>query len=70
MGKPLAPISTLHSRKAFPLISDRAKVIMQFFTTIELCSGDMTIINAIGTQRDFEAKLAIAQLIDKGKQFW
>ena len=23
-----------------------------------------------GTQRDFEAEVAIPQLIDKGKQFW
>ena len=30
------------SRKAFSFIWDHAKVTMQFFTTIELYSGDMT----------------------------
>ena len=36
-GKTLALISILHSRKAFFIIWDRTKVIMQvFFTTIEL----------------------------------
>ena len=40
MGKLLALISTFHSRKAFSFIC--AKVIPQFFTTIELYSGDMT----------------------------
>ena len=41
MVKPLALISPLHSRNAFSFIEDGAKVIMQFFTSIELYSGDM-----------------------------
>ena len=41
-GKPLACISTLHSKKAFSFIQDRTRVILQFFTTIELYSGDVT----------------------------
>ena len=68
MGKPLALISTLHSRKVFSFICDRAKVIMQFCTTIELYSGDMT--SCYWNAKDFKAEVEILQLIDKGKQFW
>ena len=42
---------------------------MQIFTTIELYSGD-TKGDTNGTQRDFEAEVAMPQLIDKGKQSW
>ena len=64
-GKSLALIGTLHSRKAFFFIKDRKKLIMQFFTTIELYSGD-----AVGNQRDLEAEVAITLSIEKGKQLW
>ena len=40
---------------------------MQFFT---LNCIAVIWLHAIGTQRGFEAEVAIPQLIDKGKQFW
>ena len=39
MGKTLALIGTLHSRKAFSFIKDGMKVIMQVFTPIELAQA-------------------------------